>query len=173
MWSSTSGIKVNVSGNLSFHYQGSQERTSSLANVYPTPSVTHNFPVPAEIIFWTLAAKNHEEPPMTLASPLCHLVIQSELTVSTFSHERTLSQVFHFEGAFTYRLARNVSIVHDCCKEWSRDGMASRRLGSTWPLGTTEKEDHRIRRTAVAHRIASEAEIRASVGTTVTLLEIG
>ncbi|GFX92713.1 RNA-directed DNA polymerase from mobile element jockey [Trichonephila clavipes] len=82
------------------HYQGSQERAFSLANVYPTPSVTHNFTVPAEIIFWTPAAKNHEEPPMTLTSPLCHLVIQSELTVSKFSQERTLSQVFHFEGAF-------------------------------------------------------------------------
>ncbi|GFW73386.1 DUF5641 domain-containing protein [Trichonephila clavipes] len=34
--------------------------------------------------------------------------------------------------------------------------------------GNTEKEDHRLRRTAVLHHTASAAEIRAVVGTTVT-----
>ncbi|GFW07756.1 hypothetical protein TNCV_3918891 [Trichonephila clavipes] len=37
-----------------------------------------------------------------------------------------------------------------------------------WPRGIIEREDHRIRRTAVAHRSASGVEIRAAVGTTVT-----
>lgn len=77
------------------------------------------------------------------------------------------------EGGFSFRdiaerLGRNVSTVHDCWVQWSRDGTASRRPGSGRPRGTTEREDRRIRRTAVAHRTASAAEIRAAVGTTVT-----
>ncbi|GFX70962.1 uncharacterized protein TNCV_1689451 [Trichonephila clavipes] len=36
------------------------------------------------------------------------------------------------------------------------------------PRGTTENEDQRIRCTAVKHRTVSSAEIRATVGTTVT-----
>ncbi|GBN21252.1 hypothetical protein AVEN_205900-1 [Araneus ventricosus] len=77
------------------------------------------------------------------------------------------------EGGFSFRdiaerLGRNVSTVHDCWVRWSRDGTASRRPGSGRPRGTTEREDRRIRRTAVSHRTASAAEIRAAVGTTVT-----
>ncbi|GBN78193.1 hypothetical protein AVEN_20715-1 [Araneus ventricosus] len=59
------------------------------------------------------------------------------------------------------------STVHDCCQQWSREGTASRRPGSRRPRGTTEREDRRVRRMAVAHRSASAAEIRAAVGTTV------
>ena len=40
--------------------------------------------------------------------------------------------------------------------------------GSGWPRGTTEREDRRIRCTAVTHRTASAANIRAAVGTTET-----
>ncbi|GBN08611.1 hypothetical protein AVEN_238086-1 [Araneus ventricosus] len=77
------------------------------------------------------------------------------------------------ESGFSFRdiaerLGRNVSIVHDCSQQWSREGTASRRPGSGRPRGTTEKEDRRVRRMAVAHRTASVAEIRTEVGTTVT-----
>ncbi|GFT45281.1 uncharacterized protein TNCV_2452241 [Trichonephila clavipes] len=41
-------------------------------------------------------------------------------------------------------------------------------LGSWWPHAITEREHRRIRRTTVAHRIASVAEIQVAVGTTVT-----
>ncbi|GBM29151.1 hypothetical protein AVEN_97429-1 [Araneus ventricosus] len=61
-----------------------------------------------------------------------------------------------------------VSTVHDCWQQWSREGTASRRPGSGRLRGTTEKEDRRVRRMAVAHRTASATEIRAVVGTTVT-----
>ncbi|GBO44810.1 hypothetical protein AVEN_275372-1, partial [Araneus ventricosus] len=75
------------------------------------------------------------------------------------------------EGGFSFRdiaerFGRNVSTVHDCWHQWSRDGTASRRPGSGRPRGTTEREDRRFRRIAVAHRTASAAEIRAVVGTT-------
>ena len=63
---------------------------------------------------------------------------------------------------------RDISTVHVCCKQWSREGTFSRRPGSGRPRGTTEREDRRIRRTAVTHRTASAANIRAAVGTTVT-----
>ncbi|GBL97074.1 hypothetical protein AVEN_254116-1 [Araneus ventricosus] len=77
------------------------------------------------------------------------------------------------EGGFSFRditerLGRNVPTVHDCWQQWSREGAASRRPRSGRPRGTTEREDRRVRRMAVAHRIASAAEIRAAVGTTVT-----
>ncbi|GBM11356.1 hypothetical protein AVEN_13584-1 [Araneus ventricosus] len=77
------------------------------------------------------------------------------------------------EGGFSFRdiperLGRNVSTVHDCWQQWSREGTTSRRPGSGRPRGTTERKDRRVRRMAVAHRTASEAEIRAAVGTTVT-----
>ncbi|GBN63076.1 hypothetical protein AVEN_179738-1 [Araneus ventricosus] len=77
------------------------------------------------------------------------------------------------EGGFSFRdiaegLGRNESIVHDCWQQWSREGTASRRPGFGRPRGTTEREDHRVRRMAVAHRTASAAEIRTAVGTTVT-----
>ena len=77
------------------------------------------------------------------------------------------------EGGFSFRniaerLGRNVSTVHDCWQQWSREGATSRRPGSGRPCATTEREDRRIRRMAVAHRTASAAEIRAAVGTTVT-----
>ncbi|GFU83252.1 transposable element Tc1 transposase [Trichonephila clavipes] len=77
------------------------------------------------------------------------------------------------EGEFSFRniaerLGRNVSTVHDCWEQWSRDGTASRRPGSGRQRGTTEREYCRIRCTAVAHHTAYAAEIRAAVGTTVT-----
>lgn len=77
------------------------------------------------------------------------------------------------EGGFSFRdiaerLGRNVSTVHECWQQWSREGTASRRPGSGRPRGTTEREDRRVRRMAVANRTASAAEIRAAVGTTVT-----
>ncbi|GFW97051.1 HTH_Tnp_Tc3_2 domain-containing protein [Trichonephila clavipes] len=53
------------------------------------------------------------------------------------------------------RLGRNVSTVHDCWQQWSRDGAASRRPGSGQPRGTTDGG-------------ASMAEIRAAVDITVT-----
>ncbi|GBO37089.1 hypothetical protein AVEN_176224-1 [Araneus ventricosus] len=63
------------------------------------------------------------------------------------------------EGGFSFRdiaerRGRNISTVHHCWQQWSREGTASRRPGS--------------RGTTVAHRTASAAEIRAEVGTTVT-----
>ncbi|GBM14934.1 hypothetical protein AVEN_77330-1 [Araneus ventricosus] len=75
------------------------------------------------------------------------------------------------ESGFSFRdiaerLGRNVSTVHDCWQQWSREGNVSRRPGSG--RGTTERENHRVRRMAVAHPTASAAEIRAAVSTTVT-----
>ncbi|GBN61047.1 hypothetical protein AVEN_131411-1 [Araneus ventricosus] len=57
------------------------------------------------------------------------------------------------EGGFSFsdiaeRLGRNVSTVHDCWQQWSREGTASRRPGSGRPRGTTEREDRRVRRMA-------------------------
>ncbi|GFU48562.1 HTH_38 domain-containing protein [Trichonephila clavipes] len=57
------------------------------------------------------------------------------------------------------RLGRNVCIALDYWEQWSRNGTASRRPFSRLPLGTTEGEDRRIRRTAVAKCTASVAEI--------------
>ncbi|GFS79259.1 uncharacterized protein TNCV_4409271 [Trichonephila clavipes] len=65
-------------------------------------------------------------------------------------------------------LGPNVSNAHDHWKQWSRDSTASRRQGSGRQRGTIEREDHRIRDVAVAHRNKSAAEIRAAVGTTET-----
>ncbi|GFV13303.1 hypothetical protein TNCV_3656231 [Trichonephila clavipes] len=48
-------------------------------------------------------------------------------------------------------LGWNVSTVHDCWEKRPRDGTASRRPCFEQVNVTTEKEDHRIRRTAVAH----------------------
>ncbi|GFS81323.1 uncharacterized protein TNCV_1225101 [Trichonephila clavipes] len=62
----------------------------------------------------------------------------------------------------------NVSTVHDLLEQWSRDDAASRKPGSEQPRGTTEREGHRIRRMAMAHRPASTAEIRNAICTTVT-----
>ncbi|GBM25675.1 hypothetical protein AVEN_207450-1 [Araneus ventricosus] len=55
------------------------------------------------------------------------------------------------EGEFSFldiaeRLGRNVYTVHDCWQQWSREGTASRRLGSRQPHGTSEREDRRVRR---------------------------
>ncbi|GBM12740.1 hypothetical protein AVEN_228528-1 [Araneus ventricosus] len=77
------------------------------------------------------------------------------------------------EGGFSFRdiaerLGRNVSTVHDCWQQWSRESTALRRPGSGRPRGTTGREDRRVRSIAVAHRTAPAAEIRAAVGTTVT-----
>ncbi|GFW31938.1 uncharacterized protein TNCV_5041071 [Trichonephila clavipes] len=77
------------------------------------------------------------------------------------------------KGGFSFhdmaeRLDRNVSSVHHCWEQWSRDGTASRRSGSGRPCGSTYREDHRIHGTAVAHRTTSVVQIRAAVGTTGT-----
>ncbi|GFV30201.1 uncharacterized protein TNCV_96781 [Trichonephila clavipes] len=77
------------------------------------------------------------------------------------------------EGGFSFRdiverFGWNVSTMHDCWEQWSRDSTASKRPDSRWPRVTTEREDHRIRLTAVPHRTASAVEIRVAVGTTVT-----
>ncbi|GBL86630.1 hypothetical protein AVEN_78210-1 [Araneus ventricosus] len=76
------------------------------------------------------------------------------------------------EGGFSFldiaeRLGRNVSTVHDCWQQWSRGRYCLKKTGSGMPRGTTEREDRRVRRMAVAHRTASAPEIRAAVGTTV------
>ncbi|GBM85616.1 hypothetical protein AVEN_24278-1 [Araneus ventricosus] len=60
----------------------------------------------------------------------------------------------------------NVHTTALITQQWSREGTVSRRPGSGRPRGTSEREDRRVRRMAVAHRTASE--IRAKVGTTVT-----
>ncbi|GFW54254.1 uncharacterized protein TNCV_1560321 [Trichonephila clavipes] len=65
-------------------------------------------------------------------------------------------------------ISRNISTVHDCLKHWSNNGTVSKRSDSGRPRATTEREDRRIRRTTLAHRTASAAEIRAAIGTTVT-----
>ncbi|GFV91396.1 HTH_Tnp_Tc3_2 domain-containing protein [Trichonephila clavipes] len=70
------------------------------------------------------------------------------------------------------RLERNVSAVHDCWEQWSRESTDARRSGSWRPHSTTEREDHRIWRTAVVHYAAFVAEILAAVGTTVKHLTV-
>ncbi|GFX41912.1 transposable element Tc1 transposase [Trichonephila clavipes] len=72
------------------------------------------------------------------------------------------------EGGFSFhdiaeRLDWKASIVHDCWEQWSRNGTTPRRLGSAHPHRTTEREDCCTLRTAVKHRTASAAEIRAAV----------
>ncbi|GFV46581.1 allene oxide synthase-lipoxygenase protein [Trichonephila clavipes] len=54
----------------------------------------------------------------------------------------------------------------------SRDGTGSRRSASRKPRGSTEREDRRIWRMPVAYRTASEAEIRAAIGTRKTQLTV-
>ena len=70
--------------------------------------------------------------------------------------------------AIAERLGRNVSTVHACWRQWSREGTMSRRPGSGATRATTARDDRRIRRMAVANRTASAAEITASVGSRVT-----
>ncbi|GBN03396.1 hypothetical protein AVEN_6120-1 [Araneus ventricosus] len=53
------------------------------------------------------------------------------------------------EGGFSFRdiaerLGRNVSTVHDCWQQWSREGTASRKPGSRRSRSTTEREDCRM-----------------------------
>ncbi|GFX28516.1 hypothetical protein TNCV_1153251 [Trichonephila clavipes] len=52
----------------------------------------------------------------------------------------------------------DVSTLHDYSEQWSRDGNALRRPGSGWSHGAIEREDRRVRSTAMAHRTASVAE---------------
>ena len=73
------------------------------------------------------------------------------------------------EGGFSFRdiaerLGRDVSTVHDCWQQWSREGTVSRRPGSGRIRTISEREDRCIRRMAVADRTASAAAITASVG---------
>ncbi|GFT06739.1 uncharacterized protein TNCV_642961 [Trichonephila clavipes] len=60
-----------------------------------------------------------------------------------------------------------LSFVYDCWEQSSRDGTASRRLGSGRSRSIIQRENRRIRCRAVVHRSASASEIRAAVGTTV------
>ncbi|GBN59442.1 Transposable element Tc1 transposase, partial [Araneus ventricosus] len=81
------------------------------------------------------------------------------------------------EGGFFFRdiaerLGRNVSTVRDRWQQWSRESTASRRPGSGRPRGANERKDRHVQRMAVAHRIASAAEILAAVGTTMTQLTV-
>ncbi|GFW23375.1 HTH_38 domain-containing protein [Trichonephila clavipes] len=62
------------------------------------------------------------------------------------------------KGEFSFhdiaeRLGWNVSPVHDCREKWSRDSIASRRPSFWWSRDTTESEDRRFRRMAVARVI--------------------
>ncbi|GFX89609.1 hypothetical protein TNCV_73021 [Trichonephila clavipes] len=50
---------------------------------------------------------------------------------------------------------RNVSIVHDCWEQWSRNGTAS-KPDSVRPCSTTERKDRHIWRSAEAHRIGQQ-----------------
>ncbi|GFX86648.1 transposable element Tc1 transposase [Trichonephila clavipes] len=68
------------------------------------------------------------------------------------------------EVAFSFhniakKLGRNVSTVYDCWEQLPRHGTASRKQSSGRSRSTTEIEVRRIRRTAVAHRTASEKKI--------------
>ena len=74
------------------------------------------------------------------------------------------------EGGFSFRditerLSRDISTVHGCWEQWSREGTSSRKLDSGRLRGTTEREDHRIRRKVVTHHTASAVNIRSAVGT--------
>ncbi|GBM04277.1 hypothetical protein AVEN_41081-1 [Araneus ventricosus] len=48
-----------------------------------------------------------------------------------------------FSHDIAERLGRNVSTVHDCLQQWSRESTASRIPGFRMPRGTTEREDRR------------------------------
>ncbi|GBN81409.1 hypothetical protein AVEN_58133-1 [Araneus ventricosus] len=105
------------------------------------------------------------------SSMSAHDVMKFHCVVSLTEFERGLVVGLR-EGGFSFRdiaerLGTNVSTVHDCWQRWAREGTVSGRPGSGRPRGTTEREDRRVRRMAVAHRTASVAEIRAAVGTTV------
>ncbi|GBO43335.1 hypothetical protein AVEN_257290-1 [Araneus ventricosus] len=77
------------------------------------------------------------------------------------------------EGGFSFRdiaerLGRNVSTVHDCWQQWSREGNASRRpcfLAATWHYREGRPPCSCM---AVAHLTTSAAEIRAAVAAIVT-----
>ncbi|GFY34320.1 hypothetical protein TNCV_2506231 [Trichonephila clavipes] len=60
---------------------------------------------------------------------------------------------------FAERLDWNVSTVHYCSEQWSKNGTASRRTGTEWPRSITEMKNRRIRHTTVVHRTASVVEI--------------
>ena len=82
------------------------------------------------------------------------------------------------EGGFSFRdnterLCRNVSTVHDCWEQWSKNGTVLKRPGSGLLRDTTEGYNHRIRRMAASHRAASAAKILAVFGTTVTQRIVG
>ncbi|GFW62736.1 uncharacterized protein TNCV_2624991 [Trichonephila clavipes] len=72
------------------------------------------------------------------------------------------------EGGFSFRdiaerLGRNVSTVHDCWEQWSKDNTAGSRPGSGKPRCTTNREDHRIQRTSIVHSTSSAAGIRVAL----------
>ncbi|GBL72620.1 hypothetical protein AVEN_127880-1 [Araneus ventricosus] len=66
------------------------------------------------------------------------------------------------------RLCRDISTVHDCWQQWSKESSVSRRPGCGRTRATTDREDRRIRHMTVWHHTASAEEIRAVVGTRVT-----
>lgn len=55
---------------------------------------------------------------------------------------------------------------NDYWQQWSRVGTASRSPCSEQLCGTTEKEEHRVRRMSLAHRCAYAPEIRSALGIT-------
>ncbi|GFX87851.1 HTH_Tnp_Tc3_2 domain-containing protein [Trichonephila clavipes] len=91
-----------------------------------------------------------------------------KLVLTEFELVIGLREVGYSNHDIQERLGRNVSTVHDCWEKWSKDGIASRCSDSVQTRGSTDREDRRIRRTAVVHSTASPSEIPAAVGTTVT-----
>ncbi|GFS70612.1 hypothetical protein TNCV_520231 [Trichonephila clavipes] len=60
------------------------------------------------------------------------------------------------------KLTPNVSTAHDCRERWSRIGTPLKGTGSVRVPSITDREDHRIRRTAKMHRTESVAAVLCS-----------
>ncbi|GFT51466.1 hypothetical protein TNCV_3348941 [Trichonephila clavipes] len=60
---------------------------------------------------------------------------------------------------YAERLGWNVPTKYEFWKQWSRNRTDSRKPGTVWSLGTTEIENHRIRRAVVTHWTASVSDI--------------
>ncbi|KAJ4437601.1 hypothetical protein ANN_17746 [Periplaneta americana] len=61
------------------------------------------------------------------------------------------------------RTSRSLRTIQRVCTQWTQEGTSTRRPGSGQPRATSESEDRRIVRTAVADRWASAPQIRAAV----------
>lgn len=61
------------------------------------------------------------------------------------------------------RTGRSLRTIQRVCTQWTQEGTSTRRPGSGQPRATSEREDRRIVRTAVADRRASAPQIRAAV----------